>query len=130
MIRARVGVDVLEDFDNGRFGGQKGDEAIDDGVAGAVDEGGALVGVGDQHEPVVDDFAGGDFRVAGEVVGFALPVEQFVAEEAALGVEDGLAAEETVGRGRGGSVVFEVEAGLRISARQGSRHRMWPSPGE
>jgi hypothetical protein len=82
-------------------GGEQGNEAVDDRVAGAVNEGGALIGVGNEHEPVVDDFAGGEFGIAGEVVGFVFAVEELVAEEAAVGVEDGLASEKSVGGARG-----------------------------
>jgi hypothetical protein len=50
---------------------------------------------------VVDDFAGGKFGIAGEVVGFVFAVEELVAEEAAIGVENGLASEKSVGGARG-----------------------------
>ena len=95
-----IGVDVFEDFEDGGLGGKEGDEAVDECGAGAVDEGGDLVGLGNEHEPVVDDLAGGELGIAGEVVDIAGAVEELVAEEAALGVEDRLGAEETAGRAR------------------------------
>ena len=59
------------------------------------------MGFGNEEHPVVDDFAGGLLGIAGELIGFAGAVEEFVAEEAALGVENGLTAEEAVGGGDG-----------------------------
>ena len=106
-----IGVDVFEDFKDGGRGGKEGDKAFGKGGAGAVDEGGVVGRVGDEQEPVIDDFAGGEVGVAGKAIGFTGAVEELVAEEAAVGVEDGLAAEETagggdrgMGRGSGGGI--------------------------
>jgi hypothetical protein len=46
---------------------------------------------------VVDDLAGSEFGIAGDGIGVVLAVEELVAEEAAVGVEDGLASEKAVG---------------------------------
>jgi len=92
-----IGVDVGEDFEDGGLGRKQGDEAIDEGVASAVDEGGGVIVLGDEHQPVVDYFAGGLLWIARKGVGFAGAVEEFVTEEAAFDVENGLAAEEAVG---------------------------------
>ena len=50
---------------------------------------------------MVDHLAGGLFRVPGEVILRAGTEEQLVAEEAAVGIEDGLAAKEAAGNGDG-----------------------------
>ena len=97
-----IGLDVLEDFEDGGCGREQGDEAFGEGIAGAVDEGGGAGGVGNEKEPVVDDLAGGLFGIAGEVVGFAGAVEELVAEKVTLGAKDGLAAEKAAGSGDGG----------------------------
>jgi len=61
---------------------------------------------------VVDDLAGGLLGIAGKLIGFAGAVEEFVAEEAALGVENGLTAEEAVGAVMGGKVRGAARAGV------------------
>jgi hypothetical protein len=68
---------------------------------------------------VVDDFARGQFRIAGEVIGFAGAVEQLVAEQAPVGIENRLATEKAVGlarRGRGNRCFSRcVDFGLQDS---------------
>jgi len=93
-----IGIDVLEDFEHGAFGPEQGDEAFGEDAARAVDEGSDAAGIRDEEQPVVDDLAGGLIRVAGEAIGFAVAIQELVAEEVAMRVKDGLAAEETAGR--------------------------------
>ena len=57
--------------------------------------------IGNEHEPVIDDLAGGLLAIGGEGVGVGGAVEEFIAEEVAVGIEDGLAAEKS---GWGGAV--------------------------
>ncbi len=109
-----IGVDILEDLEDGGLGREEGDEAFDEGVAGTVDEGGGARGVGNEQQPVVDDLAGGEVGIAGEVIRFAGTVEELVSEEAALGIENGLTAEEAAGRGQG-----------REGSRRSGRYGWW-----
>jgi hypothetical protein len=59
------------------------------------------MGIGNKKQPVVDDFARGMFGIAGEVVGVPRAIKEFVTKETALGIEDRLTSEETIGDGDG-----------------------------
>lgn len=120
-----IGVDVLRDFKDGGLGGKESDEAFDEGVACAVDEGGGVRGVGNEEQPVVDDLAGRLVGIAGEVVGFAGAEEELVAEEMALGVKDGLAAEEAGGSDGGWACDREVRGRCRFGRRGDGRHAVF-----
>ena len=50
-----IGIDVFEDFNHGRLRGEQSNEAVDQGRARAVDEGGGGILIGNEHQPVVDD---------------------------------------------------------------------------
>jgi hypothetical protein len=114
-----VGVDVFEDFENGGGGREQGDDAGDEGLTGAVDEGDALAGLGHEHEAVVDDLAGGFFAISGKSIHSTGAEEQLVAIEIEACIEDGLPAQESGGNGFGFRAVRRARVSFGLySVRQ------------
>ncbi len=88
-----VGRNGFEDFDNGCGRGQERDEAFDQRVAGAVDEGAASIAqdVEAHQKRAVESGAGGFVGVSVEGVFQAIAKQEFISEDILVAVEDRLA---------------------------------------